>query len=169
MTTYDTILQRRSIRTFTDALISDDIIDKLLKSAMAAPSACNKRPWEFYVIKNADVREQLKQVSKYSNMNSSLNIIVAGNDKRSLSKKDNDFWIQDCSAAVENILLTATELGIGSCWCGLYPTVTPTKRVRKILNLEEHIIPMALIHLGYSEQTPEPRTQYDEKRVHFFE
>lgn len=167
MNTQEAILARRSCRKFTTDVISDDIIRTLLDSAMAAPSACNKRPWEFYVIKNPEILEQLRHVSRYSNMNSSLIIIVAGNDKRSLNHKDNDFWIQDCSAATENILLTATELGIGSCWCGLYPLVTPVKSIRKLLGLEEHIIPLALIHLGYPAESSEPRTQYDEKRVHY--
>ena len=103
----------------------------------------------------------LKNVGRYSNMDSSLIIIVVGNDKRSLNHRVNDFWIQDCAAA--------TEMGIASCWSGLFPMVTPVKKVRKILGLEEHIIPMALIHLGYSNQKPEPRTQYNKKRIHIFE
>lgn len=91
MGTYETILERRSIRSFSDVVIDNDIIDKLLRSAMAAPSACNKRPWEFYVIKNKDLQEQLRHVSRYSDMDSSLIIIVAGNDKRSLNHSVNDF------------------------------------------------------------------------------
>lgn len=169
MGTYETILERRSIRSFSDVVIDNDIIDKLLRSAMAAPSACNKRPWEFYVIKNKDLQEQLRHVSRYSDMDSSLIIIVAGNDKRSLNHSVNDFWIQDCSAAVENILLTAVELGIGSCWCGLFPMVTPVKKVRELLKLEEYIIPMALIHLGYPNEKVEARTQYDVKRIHVYD
>lgn len=169
MSVYDIILKRRSIRMFTQETISDEIITKLLESAMAAPSACNKQPWEFYIVKNKELREQLKTVSKYSNMDSSLIIIVAGNDKRSLNHRVNDFWIQDCAAATENILLTATELGIASCWCGLFPMVTPVKKVRKIIDLEDHIIPMALIHLGYSNENAEPRTQYNKKRIHILD
>lgn len=169
MNVHEAILARRSIRKFTETPIPDDIIKTLLESAMAAPSACNMRPWEFYVVKNPTLLEQLRHVSKYSNMNGSLMIIVAGNEKRSLSHKMNDFWIQDCSAAVENMLLTATELGIGSCWCGLYPMVTPTKKVRELLGLDASIIPMALVQLGYPAEAHEPRTQYDEKRIHFVE
>ena len=169
MTAMEAIWARRSVRKFTDAPVPDEMIKTLLESAMAAPSACNMRPWEFYVVKNAALREQLRLASRYTNMNSSLMIVVAGNDKRSLTHKENDFWIQDCSAATENILLSATELGLGACWCGLLPVATPVKKVRKLLSLEEHIIPMALIQLGYPAETPEPRTQYDEARVHVFE
>lgn len=169
MEVYNTILKRRSVRKFKEKEITNDMTELLLKSAMAAPSACNKQPWEFYIIRNKEILEQLRQVSPYSDRTAPLIIIVAGNDKRSLSHKINDFWIQDCSAAIENILLTAIEMGLGTCWCGLFPMVTPTKRVRKILNLEEHIIPLALIHIGYPDEELEPRTQYNEKRIHVIE
>ncbi|MDD3919668.1 MAG: nitroreductase family protein [Eubacteriales bacterium] len=168
MNTQEAILARRSIRKFQADPISDDIIQALLTAAMAAPSACNKRPWEFYVVKNQELLEKLRLVSRYSNMDSPLNIIVAGNDKRSLNHKPNDFWIQDCAAATQNILLTATELGLGSCWCGLYPMVTTVKRVREILGLEDHIFPMALIHIGLPAEEQPPRSQYQENRVHVF-
>jgi nitroreductase len=162
-------LKRRSVRKFKQQPIDDDIIDQLLKSAMAAPSACNKRPWEFYVIKNKDIQDDIRQISRYFSWNSTLMIIVAGNEKRSVNHRINDFWIQDCAAATENMLLTATSLGLGTCWCGLSPMVTPVKKVRKILNLEEHIIPLALIHIGYPDEELEPRTQYNQKRVHVIE
>ncbi|MFA5766195.1 MAG: nitroreductase family protein [Bacilli bacterium] len=169
MEVYNTTLKRRSVRRFKENEINDEMIELLLKSAMAAPSACNMQPWEFFVIKNKEILEQLRKTSRYSDRTAPLIIIVAGNDKRSLNHRENDFWIQDCSAAIENILLAATELGLGTCWCGLFPMVTPVKRVRKILNLEEHIIPLALIHIGYPNEELEPRTQYDKKRVHIIE
>lgn len=169
MNTLDIILKRRSIRKFKDDEISDLIIEKLLISAMAAPSACNKRPWEFYIIKNSQLLNELKMSSRFSNMNSKLIIIVAGNTKNSLTLESNDFWIQDCSSATTNILNVATELGLGSCWCGLYPIKAAVNRVRKILNLEDNIIPMALIHLGYPMEEKEARTQYEEEKVHFYE
>lgn len=167
MNTQETILARRSCRKFTDEPISDEIIHTLLSSAMAGPSACNKRPWEFYIVKSIEMQEQIRQIAKYYNMNSSLMIIVAADEKRSVTGKNNDFWIQDCAAATENILLTATELGIGSCWCGLYPMVTPVKKLRKMFGLEDRITPIALIQLGYPAEKSDPRTQYDEKRVHY--
>lgn len=165
----DIIYQRRSTRLFTDEEISDEIIKDLLENAMAAPSACNKRPWEFYVIKNKEKQNELQMVSRYSNYQSNLIIIVCANTKRSLANRDNDFWIQDCSAAIENILLTCEAYGIGTCWCGIFPVVTIGKRVKKILDLEDHIIPLGLIHLGYKAEIKEKRTQYDEKRVHYIE
>ncbi len=165
----DIVLKRRSIRTYNKKEVADEDIQTLLESAMAAPSACNKRPWEFYVIRNKEIQESLRKVSRYTNYESPLIIVVAADDKRSLGHRINDFWIQDCAAAIENMLLTATSLGLSTCWCGLFPMVTPVKRTRKVLNLPENIIPMALIHIGYSDEVAEPRTQYNQKRVHIIE
>jgi nitroreductase len=169
MEVFNTILKRRSIRKFKDKNVEDEKVEILLQSAMAAPSACNKRPWEFYVIKNSEILAQLKKVSMFSNRNAPLSIVVAGNDKRFLNHRVNDFWIQDCSAAIQNFLISATELGLGTCWCGLYPMVTPVKKVREILKLDNYIIPLALIHVGYPDEEKEPRTQFDKKRVHIIE
>lgn len=162
----EVILKRRSIRKFTEEIIPEELVQELLTAAMAAPSACNKQPWEFYVIRDEKTRKKLRGVSLFTRMNATLMIVVAGNRKRAVSKKENDFWIQDCAAATENILLTATDLGLGACWCGLYPMEGPVEKTRSILSLPEEIIPMALIQLGYPDQAPAARTQYDEKKVH---
>ena len=141
----ETIYQRRSIRKFTNEKISDENILTLLKCAMAAPSARNTKPWEFYVIKDETTQQSLRDVSKNFAFNSSLIIIVAGNTDKSMTKNDNDFWIQDCSAAIENILLAATSLGIGSVWCGIYPVKERVEAVRKIIKEKENII----LQIGY--------------------
>ncbi len=167
--TLDLFLKRRSCRKFTDEEISGEIIQELLMAAMAAPSACNKCPWEFYVIKNPEIQAEVKKASRFASYNSKLIIIVCGNTQRSLSKKVNDYWIQDCSAAVENMLLAATSLGLGSCWCGLSPMELPVQKVREVLHLDEEEIPMALIHLGYPAEELDARTQYNEEYVHIIE
>ena len=169
MSAYDIMLQRRSVRKFTDQQVTDEQIDTLLKAAMAAPSACNKQPWEFYVIKNADTLKSIKGASLFTKMNSTLIIIVAGNTHRALPKPAQDFWVQDCSAATQNILLAATEMGLGACWCGVHPVKLFAQKVQKILNLPSYIIPMSMIQIGYPDQSPEPRTQYNEKYVHVVE
>ena len=88
---------------------------------------------------------------------------------RTLSKKDNDFYIQDCSAAIENILLRATSLGLGTVWCGITPMEIPYKNAKEILNLPEIIEPLGMIHLGYPDENKEERTQYNENFVHIYE
>ncbi len=169
MEVFEATLKRRSVRAFLKDPVSDEIIKRLLESAMAAPSACNKRPWEFYVIKNPEKLAELRKVSRYSDYESPLNIVVCADTKRSLANRVNDFWIQDCSSAIENILLTAVSEGLGTCWCGLFPMVTPIKRTRASLELPENIIPLGLIHIGYPKEEVSARTQYEEKRVHIIE
>lgn len=168
MSTFETILRRRSIRKFTEEEISQEMVNKLLEAGMAGPSACNKQPWEFYVIRNKELQARMKKAARFTKMDSSLMIMVAGNRQNFLPKPIESFWMQDCGAAVENILLTATELGLGSCWCGLYPMKDSVKNVREILDLDESVIPMALIHLGHTDEEAAPRTQYDENRVHYY-
>lgn len=163
------LLNRRSIRKFKDTEISDEIIDKLVYFAMCAPSACNKRPWEFYVIKNKEILNEIKKASRFSNHNAPLAIVVAGNLENSLPRDMADYWIQDCSSAITHILLEATSLELGSLWCGLYPQIRPTERVRELLSLDKKIIPLGLILIGYPDEEKEGRSQYEKEKVHIYE
>ena len=139
----------------------------MLEAAMAAPSACNKKPWEFYVIESSEKLGLVKTVSRFARYDAPLAIVVCGNKEKALSDKDNDFWIQDCSAAIENILLTAVSLGLGSVWCGLYPMENPVSKMRNVLEVGENIVPLGLIYIGYPDVVVEGRTQYDENCVHY--
>lgn len=163
------ILKRRSIRKFKTQSVSDEILKDLLECAMAAPSACNKQPWEFYVVKEKELLEKVKTIGRYTNFNSPCVIIVCGNRERTLSKRENDFFIQDCSAAIENILLRATSLGLGTVWCGIMPMDIPYKNAKEILKLSDNIEPLGMIHIGYADEDKEERTQYNEDYVHFYE
>lgn len=161
------ILKRRSIRKFKDDLVSDSDIALLLEAAMAAPSACNKKPWEFYVIKDKSYLNAIKSVSRFAKYNAPLAIVVCGNKNKSLSNKDNDFWIQDCSAAIENILLTAVSLGLGSVWCGLYPINAHVNKARDILGVDDSIVPLALVYIGYPLEEPVSRINVNDDCVHY--
>lgn len=163
----EAIYKRRSVRKFQEKQVDDNIIKSLLEDAMAAPSACNKQPWEFYVIRNKEKQDLIKSKIMFSNFNSPIMIVVCGNNELSLTKDNNDFWIQDCSAAIENILLSAVSFGLGTCWCGLYPVEKRCERVREILDLPNNIIPLGTIHIGYPEKELEGRTQYKEEKVHY--
>lgn len=163
----EAIYCRRSVRTFLEKEVDDNIIKALLEDAMAAPSACNKQPWEFYVIKNKEIQNKIKSKIMYSKYNSPIMIIVAGNNELSLTKDNNDFWIQDCSAAIENILLSAVSFGLGTCWCGLYPIEKRAQRINDILELPNNIIPLGIIHLGYPDKEISGRTQYNDEKVHY--
>lgn len=163
------ILKRRSIRKFKNEMVSNEIIKDLLECAMAAPSACNKQPWEFYVIKNSELLDDVKKIGRYTNFNSPCVIVVCGNRERTLSKRENDFFIQDCSAAIENILLRAISLGLGTVWCGIMPMELTYKKTIETLNLPDNIEPLGMIHVGYPDEEKEERTQYKEDYVHIYE
>lgn len=163
----EVLLKRRSVRKFTDEPVSDEMINELLHAAMSGPSACNKRPWEFYVITNEQKLNELKSASRFTPYTSKLAIVVCGNLSHALPLKMAEYWIQDCSAATENILLRATDLGMGTVWCGIHPQKKAEERVQKILEIPNKQIPLNIIFIGHPAEEPEARDQYDEKRVHY--
>lgn len=166
MTVKEALFERRSVRSFTQEPVSEEMVDALLRAAMCAPSACDKRPWEFYVVKDAGVLEQLKGASHFSNIAAPLAIVVCGSLARALPAQLADYWVQDCSAATENILLQAVELGLGTVWCGIYLQKQAEKNVSAILKLPEDNIPLNIIYIGHPAKKPEGRCRYDEQRVH---
>ena len=163
----EALYKRRSVRKFTDEPISDEMIEELLHAAMSGPSAFNKKPWEFYVGTNPDKLEELKGASKFTKFNSKLAIIVCGNLSRALPLQMANYWIQDCSAATENILLRVTDLGLGGVWCGIHPQKNAEERVRKMLDIPKTQVPLNVIFIGHPAEEPESRDQYEEARVHY--
>lgn len=163
----DVLLKRRSVRKFTNEPVSEEMIDALLHAAMSGPSACNKKPWEFYVVTNEERLEELKKASKFTNFSAKLVIVVCGNLLRALPLQLASYWIQDCSAATENILLRVTDLGLGAVWCGIHPQKRAEERVRKMLDIPKTQVPLNVIFIGHPAEEPESRDQYDEKRIHY--
>lgn len=161
----ENIYKRRGIRKFKDQEVPIELLEELLKCAMAAPSACNKQPWFYYAITNQEMMEKAKKFSRYTNYNAKAAIVVCGDTSKSLSKNDNDFWIQDCSASIENILLAATSLDLGTVWCGLYPMDSAVKRTKEALEIEDNLIPLGLILIGYPDEEKISKTQYSEKNI----
>jgi len=158
---------RRSIRRFTDQPIDKETLTLLLKAAMAAPTAMNAQPWEFVVITELNIIEQLRQNLMFGKMHPAAVICVLGSKRMQKNKAGDRFWVQDCSAASQNILLAATSLGLGAVWIGIHPVAIFQHPVIRILNLPEGVIPLNLIYLGYPAEEKEPRTQYEESRVHW--
>ncbi len=165
----EVLLKRRSIRKFTDEPVSKEMIDELMHAAMSGPSACNRKPWDFYVITNAELLEKLKSASKFTNFSSKLAIVVCGNLSKALPLQFSEYWIQDCSAATENILLRVTDLGLGAVWCGIHPQKKPVERVREYLGLDKKKVPLNIIFIGHPAQEQEARDQYEEACVHYVE
>ena len=163
----EALQKRRSIRKFTQEAVPEELVEALLHAAMSGPSACNRKPWEFWAVTNPEALEALRKASRFTNYQSKLAIIVAGNLSRALPQQLADYWVQDCSAATENILLQATELGLGAVWCGIYPQKRAEQRVRELLGLTQKQIPLNVIFLGFPAEAPESRDQYQDKCVHW--
>ena len=159
-----TILARRSIRKYTDEPVSEEAIETLLKAAMAAPSASNRKPWQFIVVTKRETLDSLAEAHRHGKMlfQAPLCIAVCGD----LTEMER-YWVQDCSAATENMLLADTALGLGAVWLGVYPRDERIEAVRPILALPDHITPLNLVSIGHPAEEKPSRTQYDETRVHW--
>jgi nitroreductase len=162
----DDLFARRSIRAFTAEPVDPARVEMILKAAMAAPSASNRKPWHFIVVTDARVRTALAKAHPHAAMVAEAPLALVPCGEPSLSVPDRqDYWIQDLAAAAENILLAATGLGLGSVWCGVYPVPERVEAVRRVLGIPEQVIPFALIAVGHPAEHKEPRTQYDARRV----
>jgi nitroreductase len=160
------IFARRSIRKFTEEPVSDAHLEKLLRAAMNAPSACNEQPWEFVVLKNRDTFQQIRAFQRFSMPldTAALAIVVCGDTTR---QKFDGFWVQDCSAATQNLLLEAEHLGLGAVWMGLHPIAHWTKKMTELLGLPEKVVPLGVIAVGHPAARVEPADRYLPERVHF--
>jgi nitroreductase len=160
----DLILKRRSIRKYTLQKIEKEKIEILLRSAMHAPTAVNKQSWDFIVVEDKKIMKKVMDEHPNSRMleNASHAILVCGDENR---QHDKDYWIADCGAATENILLAAKALDLGSCWIGIFPREARMKAISEIFNLPSHVQPFALISLGYPDEEKEIPDRYDPKKV----
>jgi nitroreductase len=164
--TIETILRRRSIRKYTDQPVEPEKIGLLLQAGMAAPSAMNCKPWEFVVVTDPETLAQFRSRLIFGNRNAPAAIVVCGNPSLAANPAARLFWVQDCSAAAENILIGAVGLGLGTVWIGVHPVANLVKTVREILSIPKKVTPLCIIYLGYPEAEKPARTQYDEQRVH---
>jgi nitroreductase len=160
-----TLLARRSIRKYKSEPVRDGVIKKLLEAAMAAPTGGNRKPWHFIIIKNRDILNRLAENHPYGKMlyEAPLSIAVCGDP--AISPPPRQFIVEDCSAATMNILHGAVALKLGAVWIGL-PLDEQKTMVRDLLCIPENIVPQNLIAIGHPAEEKEPRTQYDETRIH---
>lgn len=163
----EAMLKRRSVRKYTSEPVSDEMIEALMHAAMSGPSAVNRMPWDFYVVTDPETLAKLRKASHFTNIQAPLVIVVCGNLNRALPLQMAEYWVQDCSAATENILLRAVDLGLGTCWCGILPQKGPMAKVQEILGLSAKQVPLNVIHVGHPAEQPTPRDQYNEKYVHY--
>ncbi|MGD2103887.1 MAG: nitroreductase family protein [Anaerolineae bacterium] len=158
-----TIFARRSIRRYTSEAVSEQHVQTLLEAAMAAPSASNRKPWQFIVVTERATLDALAESHPHGKMlfDAPLCISVCGD----LTEMER-YWVQDCCAATENLLLAATALGLGAVWLGVYPRERRVESVRQVLALPEHVTPLNLVSIGHPAEVKQPRTQFDGARVH---
>jgi len=170
MTVTQAINTRKSIRQYKDSekSIPQEQIDVLLEAAMKAPSACNTRPWMFVVVQGRAKLNALSEATAFAHMlkQASLAIVVCALPAAQASTGQG-FFPQDCGAATQNILLQAVELGLGSCWCGVYPHEKTINDVRKVLgnSLDSGAVPFNIIAVGYPDEDPGSRGFFEKSKV----
>lgn len=166
MNALEAIFSRKSIRRYTEQDITVDKIEILLRAAMSAPSAIDNKDWAFVVVRDKEILNNIRNNQDGNGemlQQASVAIVVCGD----MTLAHGEYWIQDCSAAAENILIAATSLGIGSVWLGTYPRMHRVEGLRKILNIPDHIIPMAIIALGYPDEKKPKVDRFDPNKVHY--
>ena len=165
MDAMEAILTRRSVRQYTEGSISKDTIQSLLEAAMSAPSAGNQQPWQYVVIDDRNILDGITQVHPYSGMlkQAPLAIVVCGDMDR---EKHKGYWVQDCSAATQNLLIAARALGLGAVWLGVYPLEDRINGLSRLLSLPGNIIPLAVISVGHPATEQGRADRYDDDRIH---
>ncbi|RHF96005.1 nitroreductase family protein [Roseburia sp. AM23-20] len=161
----NSIFHRISVRKYQAKDVEQEKIEKLLRAAMAAPSACNQQPWEFYVVTNQDVIKALSEASPYANCAAEAPVIFVP-CFRSEGIAPEYFNI-DLSAAVENLLLEADAQGLGAVWMGISPDAGRMEAVRKVLDIPSGLNPFALVPCGYPAEERPQEDRYEENRVHY--
>lgn len=163
----DAVFHRTSIRKYTDRAVESMKVEQLLRAAMAAPSAGNQQPWEFYVVTDKDTLIALSECSPYAAAlrSAPLGIVVCCQAECRMP----EYAQIDCSAAIENLLLEADFLGLGAVWLGIAPLQERMDAARKVLKIPEHLYAFSFIACGYPAEEKKQQERYDETRVHFVE
>lgn len=162
----EAIRTRRSIRKFDDRPITDDMVREMLDAAMMAPSAGNAQPWQFVVVNERARLDAMKELHPYISMvaQAELGVLICGD--LSLEKYPG-YWVQDCSAAMQNMLLAIHGMGLGAVWTGIYPMEDRVNAFRTMFNLPDNVIPLGFAPIGYPAQSPESKSRFREERIHY--
>ena len=161
----EAIRKRRSIRKYLDITVTGHQLETLFRSAMQAPSARNTRPWEFISVTDRELLSRIPEYHPYSSMVPSAGaaILVCGNKRK---QPVTGYLAEDCSAAVQNILLEAVNIGLGAVWLGVYPREERMAGMSELFGLPEHLVPMALISLGVPGEEKPFDDRYDPDLIH---
>jgi nitroreductase len=161
----DPVLARRSIRAYTTEPVSDEHVERLLRAAMAAPSAGNQQPWQFVVVSDPATRALIPTVHPYAAMveQAPLAIVVCAAEAQARWPQ---YCVQDCAAATENILIEAELLGLGAVWLGVYPLEERVQGLRRLLAVPDDVTPFAVVPVGHPAERKPPADRYQPERVH---
>jgi len=164
MEAMEAILSRRSIRRYTGEPVPAPLVDELLAAAMSAPSSKNQQSWQFVVITDRATLREVPSFHPYAKMvpDAPAAILVCGD----LRRDDHGFWVQDCSAATQNLLLAAHAKGLGAVWLGVHPLEERVSGFRRLLGLPEHIVPLSLVPIGFPAVRKPREDRFDPSRVH---
>lgn len=165
METIQALLTRRSVRRYTSEPVTAEEQETILKAAMYAPSANNQQPWQFIVIDEREKLNKLTELHPYAKslLEAPLAVLICGDLDQ---VKSEGYWVQDCSAATQNLLLAAHGLGLGTVWLGVYPREARYKAIQEYLGLPETVIPFALIAVGHPAKPLPDADRYKAERVH---
>ena len=160
------IFTRTSVRSYEERSVENEKIEKILKAAMAAPSAMNQQPWEFYVVTNKEALQKLSEVSPYAKMtaNATVAIVVCGRKENLIVPELVDV---DLSLATENILLEIEEQGLGGVMLGIAPFAERMEKAAKAISLPDNLSVFTIIPFGYPAKKNPQQDRYDELRVHY--
>lgn len=163
------IMTRTSIRAYQETPVEDAVIEKILRAGMAAPTARDTRPWSFIVVKDKDLLSQIAEANPNAGMcaKAPLAIVVCGDMSKTLDGPACEYWVDDCSAATENILLAAHALGLGAVWTGFYPNMDRVNAINPILNIPEGQVVLCVIPMGYPDENREPKDKWNPENIHY--
>lgn len=165
----DNIMTRTSIRAYQDKVVEDEKVEKMLRAAMAAPTAGNKQPWRFVVIKDKSILTAISEKFRTMRMaaNAPMAIVVCGDMNDTFQGEGIDYWVQDASAATENLLLAAHSMGLGAVWCGITPLTERITTLKEMLQIPENIIPLNVIVVGYPSEEPTPKDKWKPEYISY--
>lgn len=167
----ENIMTRTSVRSYTSQPVEQSKVETLLKAGMAAPTGGNKQPWEFVVVTDRETLDTFPTFASGAKMASKaqLAIVVCGDTSKCMPGALVEYWIQDCSAATENILLAAHAMGLGAVWCGAYPNNDQDRvgKMKELLSLPESVYALNIIVIGYPEGDSTPKDKWAPAKVHY--
>lgn len=164
----DNIMTRTSVRKYKPVKLTDAQMETLLRAGMAAPSAVNKQPWEFIVVDDRALLDSIQAKLPNTRISDGCQqvIVVCGNEEKALEGEGKAYWIQDCSAATQNILLAAHSMGLGAVWCGITPVKERMAILSEMLHTPSFVKPFAVICLGVPDEAPAPKDKWKPENIH---